>query len=100
MRLPDDLRPVQVSAGFNNLLGINLLESGPDGALGQLALRPEHLNCNDIAHGGIYCTLLDFGCGIAGRYGPPDAPNNCAASAPAHRLPPDGRLWSCLYHCH
>jgi len=76
----EDLRPVQVTAGFNHLLGINLLEWGPDGALGRLALRPEHLNSNGIAHGGVYCTLLDFGCGIAGCYAPPGAPKQACVT--------------------
>lgn len=80
MTLQPDQKPVQVRAGFNYLLGIDLLEWGPEGALGLLALRPEHLNSNGIAHGGIYCTLLDFGCGIAGCYAPPDAPQNACVT--------------------
>lgn len=80
MSLRPELKPVQVTAGFNHLLGIDLLEWGPEGAVGQLALRPEHLNSNGIAHGGIYCTLLDFGCGIAGCYTPPDAPKKACVT--------------------
>lgn len=68
------LTPVQVSTGFNKMLGITLLEWGPEGMMGQLRMTPDMLNSSGIAHGGIYCTLLDFGCGVAGCYAPEGAP--------------------------
>ena len=68
------LMPVQMQKGFNHKLGIELVEWTKDGMLGRLELTPDLLNSNGIAHGGIYCTLLDFGCGLAGSYAPPGAP--------------------------
>lgn len=68
------LLPVQMQKGFNRKLGIELVDWTEAGALGRLTLAPDLLNSNGIAHGGLYCTLLDFACGIAGCYAPPDAP--------------------------
>lgn len=67
-------QPVQMRIGFNRKLGIELVEWSETGALGRLTLADDLLNSNGIVHGGIYCTLLDFACGIAGCYAPPGAP--------------------------
>lgn len=67
-------QPIQMRSGLNARLGITLLEWGPEGALIRLPLTPDLMNSNAIVHGGIYCTLLDCACGIAGCYAAPGDP--------------------------
>ncbi|MDF1802052.1 PaaI family thioesterase [Thalassovita sp.] len=60
----------QQMTGFNHLVGGRLTDWGPDMAHTRLELRPELLNSQEIVHGGVYCTFLDFTCGMAGLYYP------------------------------
>ena len=64
----------RVSTGFNRHMGIELTEWSAEGAVGHMLLHPEMLNSNDMVHGGVFMTLRDFGCGIAGCYVPPGTP--------------------------
>ncbi|MBA84263.1 MAG: phenylacetic acid degradation protein [Rhodobacteraceae bacterium] len=59
---------VQQMSGFNRLLGGHLVDWAPDLARTELTLRPELMNSQGIVHGGVYCSFLDFTCGMAGLY--------------------------------
>ncbi|GGE23762.1 uncharacterized domain 1-containing protein [Gemmobacter megaterium] len=68
------LSPIQVSQGFNLMLGVQLLDWTAQGVTGQMRLRADMLNSAGIAHGGVYCSLLDFACGVAGCHAPEGEP--------------------------
>lgn len=64
----------RVSTGFNRHLGIELIEWTAEGVVGRMLLRREMLNSNEMVHGGVFMSLLDFGCGLAGCHVPPGTP--------------------------
>lgn len=68
------LETPRVSTGFNRHMGIQLTEWTAEGVEGRMLLRPEMLNSNDMVHGGVFMTMLDFGCGMAGCHVPPGTP--------------------------
>ncbi len=74
----DLTRLPQLATGFNQHLGFELLDWSPALARTRVTLRPEMLNSQGIVHGGLYCTFLDFNCGLAGIHHEPDeAPKSC-----------------------
>jgi len=70
----------QRMTGFNHLLGAELTGWEPDMAQTRLELRPELLNSQEIVHGGVYCTFLDFTCGMAGIYYAEDEPRKACVT--------------------
>lgn len=58
----------QLSGGFNDHLGLRLVQWEKDCAVLELAIEPRHLNRSGVLHGGVVSTLLDAACGFAGCY--------------------------------
>ncbi len=56
-----------VANPFNDFLGIEIVEAVAGECMMRLALRPEHMNPNDVAHGGVVSTLIDAATGTAVR---------------------------------
>ncbi len=52
---------------FAELLGLEVTERGAGSARAELALRPEHMNSWDVAHGGVVMTLADVDPAVAAR---------------------------------
>lgn len=52
---------------FAELLGFEVTHRADGSARVELALRPEHLNSWDVAHGGVVMTLADVALAIAAR---------------------------------
>jgi 1,4-dihydroxy-2-naphthoyl-CoA hydrolase len=46
-------------SGFDSLVGLQILEAGPDRVVGELLVRPELLQPFGILHGGVLCTLVE-----------------------------------------
>ena len=61
----------ELNVPFLKLLGVRLLtaEMGKGGIL--LALKPEHTNTWDVAHGGVLLTLMDVAMAVAARSSDP-----------------------------
>ena len=47
------------SSGFDAFYGLELLELGPERALGKLVVRPEHLQPFGLVHGGVYAAIAE-----------------------------------------
>ncbi|GGO81898.1 hypothetical protein GCM10011348_21970 [Marinobacterium nitratireducens] len=61
---------LEEQVGFQQLIGVRLVEWEPDYAVLVLDLDPRHLNRSGVPHGGLLCTLLDAVCGYSGLYSP------------------------------
>lgn len=48
-----------VTAGFDDLLGLKILELTPDGGRAQLTLKEDLLQPWGIVHGGVYCSIIE-----------------------------------------
>ena len=59
---------LETPVGFGALVGYRLSAWGPDHAEPELHLKPRHLNCSHVPHGGVIATLIDTACGFAGCY--------------------------------
>lgn len=59
--LPDAAR------GFLALLGVEVLEAGPDRAVLGLEVTPEHLQPHGVLHGGVHCTLVESAASMGGH---------------------------------
>lgn len=59
-------------AGFNALLGLQLLGEHEDGYRLELLVGPQHLNAAGGVHGGVYLGLLDTVMARACKIGQPD----------------------------
>lgn len=46
-------------SGFDSLVGLRILEAGPDRVVGELVVRPELLQPFGILHGGVLCTVVE-----------------------------------------
>ncbi|MCG6656965.1 PaaI family thioesterase [Halomonas campisalis] len=54
--------------GFQELLGVRVVDWEPDRVTLALRVEPHHLNRSGIVHGGVLCTLLDVATSFAGLY--------------------------------
>ena len=52
--------------GFDRLLGLRLIDAGPDGVTAELVVRPELLQPYGILHGGVLCSLVETVGSVAG----------------------------------
>ncbi len=50
--------------GFLALLGVEVLEAGPDRAVLGMNVKPEHLQPHGVLHGGVHCTLVESAASI------------------------------------
>jgi 1,4-dihydroxy-2-naphthoyl-CoA hydrolase len=57
--LPGSVVPPDFTAPFDNELGLVFTELSPDGARAQLELQPKLLQGMGIAHGGVYCSMIE-----------------------------------------
>jgi uncharacterized protein (TIGR00369 family) len=48
-----------VTAGFDDVLGLKILELTPDGGRAQLTLKDDLLQPWGIVHGGVYCSIVE-----------------------------------------
>jgi uncharacterized protein (TIGR00369 family) len=48
-----------VTAGFDDVLGLKILELTPDGGRAQLTLKDDLLQPWGIVHGGVYCSIIE-----------------------------------------
>jgi 1,4-dihydroxy-2-naphthoyl-CoA hydrolase len=51
--------PLEVSAPFDNELGLVFTDVTPDGARAQLDVKPSLLQPMGIVHGGVYCSMVE-----------------------------------------
>lgn len=68
--LPTD-SDLEDTVGFNAVLGMKLVDWGPDRAVMELPIRTMHLNRSNALHGGVIATIIDAVCGYAGVWVPP-----------------------------
>lgn len=54
--------------GLDGLLGVELLDIGPEGAAARFAIGDQHLQPFGIPHGGVYCTVHESTASMAGQY--------------------------------
>ena len=62
----------ELNVPFLKLLGVRCLSAEMDKGEILLALKPEHTNTWDVAHGGVLLTLMDVAMAVAARSGDPD----------------------------
>lgn len=55
-------------SGFNEVLGMRLVEWSDGYAKARLDVGQQHLNPLNRMHGGVLCSILDMVCGFAGNY--------------------------------
>lgn len=55
-----------MGSGFDDLIGLKLLEFGPDGGQAQLLIDPRHHQLHGIVHGGVYTTIVETVASISG----------------------------------
>jgi 1,4-dihydroxy-2-naphthoyl-CoA hydrolase len=48
-----------VHSGFVELVGLEIVEAGPDRVVGTLEIRPDLLQPYGILHGGVLCTMIE-----------------------------------------
>lgn len=51
--------------GFNEILGLQVLEDGPDGVTLAMDVTPGHLQPYGIVHGGVWCSLVETAASLA-----------------------------------
>lgn len=54
--------------GFQELLGVRVVDWEPDQVVLELTVGPHHLNRSGIVHGGVLCTLLDVALSFSGLH--------------------------------
>jgi 1,4-dihydroxy-2-naphthoyl-CoA hydrolase len=57
--MPDASRALADYDGFDRLLGLDLVEVGPDRVVASLPVRPDHHQPNGIVHGGVLATMVE-----------------------------------------
>jgi len=62
----------ELNVPFLKLLGVRLISAEMGKGEILLALRPEHTNTWDVAHGGVLLTLMDVAMAVAARSSDPD----------------------------
>ncbi|MDO3401704.1 PaaI family thioesterase [Mycolicibacterium neoaurum] len=55
-----------MNVGFNKLIGLTLLQFGPDGGQAQLAINDRHHQGHGIVHGGVYAAIVETVASISG----------------------------------
>jgi uncharacterized protein (TIGR00369 family) len=60
-KLKQKLRAFAEDFAFFKLLGVELVDFGPEWSISRLALKPELRNANGVMHGGVLATLIDVG---------------------------------------
>ena len=55
----DDRMVAAIHTGFVELIGLVIIEAGPDRVVGSLEIRPALLQPYGILHGGVLCTLVE-----------------------------------------
>jgi 1,4-dihydroxy-2-naphthoyl-CoA hydrolase len=61
----DGVVPPELSAPFDNALGLVFTEISPDRAKAQLEIRPQLLQPMGIVHGGVYCSVIESMASVA-----------------------------------
>ena len=56
---PTPVLPQDFTSSFDNEIGLEFTELGPDGARAQLAVRPKLLQPMGLVHGGVYCSIIE-----------------------------------------
>jgi uncharacterized protein (TIGR00369 family) len=56
-----------VTAGFDDTLGIKILELTPDGGRAQVTIKDHLLQPWGIVHGGVYCSLIESLASLSGH---------------------------------
>jgi uncharacterized protein (TIGR00369 family) len=56
-----------VTAGFDDVLGVKILELTPDGGRAQLTLKDDLLQPWGIVHGGVYCSIIESLASLSGN---------------------------------
>lgn len=47
------------SSGFDDLVGLRMIEASGDRVVAELDIQPKHLQPGGIAHGGLYATMVE-----------------------------------------
>jgi len=55
-----------MTAGFDDVLGVKILELTPDGGRAQLTLKDDLLQPWGIVHGGVYCSIIESLASLSG----------------------------------
>jgi uncharacterized protein (TIGR00369 family) len=61
----DGVVPPDLSAPFDDALGLEFTQISPDGAKAQLEIRPHLLQPMGIVHGGVYCSIVESMASVA-----------------------------------
>ncbi len=61
----DGVVPPDLSAPFDDEIGLTYTEISPDGAKAQLEIRPHLLQPMGIVHGGVYCSIVESMASVA-----------------------------------
>lgn len=69
--MSDDLSNTYSGIGFFAHIGLRLTHSQEGKVVGELDVGPEHRNRAGYVHGGVLCTMLDFGACGAGLHSEP-----------------------------
>ncbi|HTW20267.1 MAG TPA: PaaI family thioesterase [Mycobacteriales bacterium] len=51
--------PFGAQSGFQDLIGLQIVEAGPDRVAAELEIRPDLLQPYGIVHGGVLCTVVE-----------------------------------------
>ncbi|MBA3742356.1 PaaI family thioesterase [Sporichthya sp.] len=60
----DNAVPAEVTRGFVELIGAEIVEAGPDRAVMLLDVDERHLQPAGVMHGGVHCTLVESAASI------------------------------------
>lgn len=55
------------AAGFDTLIGLELVAAAAHEVVAQLVVRPEHQQPWGIVHGGVYCAIVETVCSVGGQ---------------------------------
>lgn len=61
-----EIASTDMNVGFNELVGMKLLEFGPDGGKAQVQIDQRHHQPWGIVHGGVYCSIVETVASISG----------------------------------
>lgn len=59
--------PPALTAGFDGVLGLEILDMTPDGGRAQLTIKDELLQPWGIVHGGVYCSIVESLASVSGH---------------------------------
>jgi uncharacterized protein (TIGR00369 family) len=69
--MSDPTAPAQAPDRFGELLGLEMLEQGPERVRARVQIGPRHHQPYGIVHGGVYCAIVEdvasHGAGLAAR---------------------------------